>query len=338
MIACGHCGARAQLYLCPRCTTDLRDMLLSLLTRPDDDGRQRLGLLEYLADAAITQTRLGDGGRRTEKSLVKYTDPVTGNEKLERALADGEFLRNRVLAAGGVNARASRLQASIHALLSSWVHEMTETRGVVFVPLRATESQFIGPLPRGWRRLPADYVATTEDMVAWLAENVSAIAADQDAGRCWSEVSNAIERIERVVNRPIPPQFVGPCPTFFDNGQQCRRELRARREATHVKCPQCGATHDVRSVIDRYLVRSQHLRFTIPELEKLLVKLEEPVGRSTLYEWHQKGLLKPDGYRRPDGSTQISRRSDQDRPVFRLANVRKARRMMAEKPRRVKAG
>lgn len=82
-IECGACGRKSQLWLCDQCERDLRDMLLGLPK-----------WIEYLHDAAVGQTRLGESARRSPSD---YSGPVPFNE------------------------RASELYDNVHACLEQWV-------------------------------------------------------------------------------------------------------------------------------------------------------------------------------------------------------------------------
>jgi hypothetical protein len=322
---CQACGGRAQLFLCPRCESDLREHLRSLLTQPDDEGRQRLGLLEYLDDAAI-------GGRGRGKSLIEYTDPEHGDEKLDRALANGEFHRDKVLAAGGVNAKASRLRASVAATLSALARSIADTRGVIPTPQKAAESLFVGPLLPGWRRLPANYAMTTAEIAWWLSENAQAIALDEAAGEHHADISRIVGDILRVINPPTPPRFCGPCPSTIDraHGQcqqhhphPCGNRLMAPRTAIEVTCRSCRETHNVERLIKRLLADVDHWRFDRAEILLIMETLDERLNERTFRRWRAAGKVRPSGYRRPDGSIGITRRGDADEPLYRLSDVRK---------------
>lgn len=326
---CQNCGGRAQLFLCPRCESDLRQLLLSLLTQPDDEGRSRLGLLEYLDDAAI-------GGRGNGKSLIEYTDPEHGDEKLERAIANGEFRRDRVLAAGGVNAKASRLRASVAATLSTMARSIADTRGVVPTPQKATEGDFIGPLLPGWRRLPAGYAMTTAEITWWLSEHTAAIACDEAAGEHHRDVVRIVGDILHAINPPTPPRFCGPCPSSVDaphrdcqqrHPHPCGNRLMAPRTAIEVTCRQCRETHNVERLIKRLLADVDHWRFDRAEILLIMDTLDEHLNERTFRRWrasreHHGPKLKPAGYRRPDGGIGITRRGDDDEALYRLSEVR----------------
>lgn len=230
-VECVRCGSRAQMYLCHRCTGHTRRAL-----------RDLAGLAHHLAEAAIGQTRLGDIGRHTpyrsrheldgEATLASQIEPLPECDDLEEARRQREqnALR-KLLAAGGVNERASALHADITNMLTSWIRDLCEDRGV----------EWVGP-------------GRIADMCAWLNLNFTAIAGHPAADEFSAEVDEHLGHIRRLINRPEPPRFIGPCPSpvnhTHDNDCQrqhphpCGTALRAPRKATTATCPECSTTHD----------------------------------------------------------------------------------------------
>jgi hypothetical protein len=266
--------------------------------------------IERLAEAAVGQVRLGDGGRgSTRREPFKGDDAAPEN--------DPALLR-RFLAAGRVNARASDLLDEITNTLSTWVRHICETRGI---------------------EVPGIGRTTQMACAIWLSQNVGAIACDEAAGEAFSELCGLTSRIETVINRPIPPRDCGPCPSIVDackpsrdpkvadcemaHPHRCGTSLLAPHGDTWVKCPKCKGLHEVESLITRLLNETAYMQFTIPELcEVALPRLEEVVPRATLHHWHAKGWLQPKGWRRVRGKTI---------PLFVLADVRRLRRERAVK-------
>lgn len=74
MAQCGHCSAKSQLYLCGRCTHDLHDMLTGLPR-----------WLEFLHDAAIGNTRLGESVRRSNDTTTPMPCNLSASELYDDA-------------------------------------------------------------------------------------------------------------------------------------------------------------------------------------------------------------------------------------------------------------
>lgn len=319
MAECQRCGSKSQLFLCNQCTTRVHRNLIELPW-----------WLNRLTEAAVGQTKMSDnGGRRSaekfgikgETTLAECIEPFPNEreEDLERARRQREKAAlAHALSAGGVNARASELLATIADGLQYWVKDLCDSRGIQYQPLRFRGSRFIGPLRVGEVRR-AKPNADGAEYALWLAEYVGAVASSEYALDMVTDVEGFLEDIEKRVNRPPEQRLCGPCPTVKEDGLRCDMQLRAPRDASEIRCPACKATHNVEHLEIQLFNEISEQLFTIPELAKVVLpKLGEPVPRSTLHYWLQKGHLKPAGYR-------------EDQAMVRLSEVRRCRLMMGKK-------
>ena len=174
-VTCQRCSAKCELFLCTRCTLDLRQMLTDMPW-----------WLDRLAETSVGQARLGEpGGRRSHKTgLEKYADPkpavdgsdgTEGDRRLERDLDDRK-LRARLLAQGGVNAHASDLFDEVQNMLGSWVRDVCERRGV-----------------------DVPHIATASRMAMWLKKHVSSLASAECALETYTDVKQAQDQMERAL-------------------------------------------------------------------------------------------------------------------------------------------
>lgn len=181
------------------------------------------------------------------------------------------------------NDRAAQLLDTVHTALVFWVRHLCEERGVD-TPCLHTDAELCG----------------------WLRANVTAIAAGEDALDCLAEVEELITKIERRINRPVPPLLLGPCITdpapdeillvrreSGDRETRCNRALAATdRTAREVTCPQCHAQHDVDTIIERLYAQAGNSLMTVRELvDWVLPKLDEPVPQKTLERWIRAGWI-----------------------------------------------
>ena len=180
-----------------------------------------------------------------------------------------------------LNLRAAELLDDAQSTLSALVGHLCESRGV--------------PVPE----------TDTTGLCAFLSANVWAIAADEAADEHMGDIEDLIERIDRCINRPSPPKFLGPCITdpapddvlserrdHGDHETRCGRALVADRTARTVNCSQCHRTHDIESVMTALLEDAGHMLITVAELvDWVLPRLEEPVPRRTLERWIQTGEI-----------------------------------------------
>ena len=277
-IECVRCGSRAQMYLCPRCTGRTRRAL-----------RDLAGLASHLAEAAVGQTRLSDIGRHTpyrsrheldgEASLASQIESLPECDDLDEARRQREqnALR-KLLAAGGVNERASSLHANIANMLTTWIRDLCEARGI------------------NW-----DGRGRVGDMCAWLHLHIDTIANHEAADEFCDELDEHLGHIRRLINRPEPPRFVGPCPAPHPelSGRACNLELRAHRKATRVTCTQCGTDHDIDEVGRQLLDGISDWWLGKDELFMTLHALGLPVTWAKLRKWRFRHQIRervlPDG-------------------------------------------
>ena len=173
------------------------------------------------------------------------------------------------------NPAAARLYDEAHNTLVGLVRHLCEQRGIEAPRLRGNNT-----------------------LCWWLADNVNALAADETAEETYAEIEDLIAKIERRINRPEPPRFIGPCiaqapdeimlerRAAGDRETRCNRALLARRDARTVTCTQCHKTYLVDEVVNQLLDESGHMLFTVRELvDWILPRLEEPVPQTTLERW-----------------------------------------------------
>jgi hypothetical protein len=196
-----------------------------------------------------------------------------------------------------VNLAASEVLGDTHAMLAQWaetINTRVETLGM-----------------------------SAANLAALLARNVNAIAHHDNAGQCFTDIRNTIDTIERAINRPIPPRFLGPCPTLVD-AAECNTALTAGRDDREVRCPSCKSTHNVDDLLRRQVDRTRDMSFTIAELYgTIMPAVCEYIPMSTLRHWIVKDKLLPTGYD-ADGE-----------PRFLLDDVRRLR---DQKPQKAPTG
>ena len=211
------------------------------------------------------------------------------------------------------NPKAATLLQRVHATLGAWIRHLCEARALT----------------------PPEIVSAPQ-RCQWLRTQVNAIAADETAAECYNEIEALIADIERRINRPSPPRFLGPCITdpapeevltqrrtngYHDT--RCNRALSAERTATTVSCPQCQQTYDVDAVMEALFAQAGHSLMTVRELvDFVLPKLDEPVPERTLLRWIKQGWVEVRGV------------DVQGAQMVQLSDVRHVR---AQRPRHTKA-
>jgi hypothetical protein len=265
---CTRCGRAAQnAFICRYCADMLREQLTDL---PSWMG--------HLAESALGQTKLGDGGRRSkgDESPIRF------------------------------NSRASELYAELHTMLLRWVKSVAEQQGGMFGTPTMSSSVLAG----------------------WLAKQVRIIALCETAGDMCDDVQDAIERIEKVVDRPVPMRFLGQCPTWVEETRTvCGMELRCRADAPEVFCRACKQTHNPDRLQLLMMNDLERKKLTFDKIREVnrMQPADYRIHERTLRHWRQTGRLPVRGYRRPDGREGISRHSEDDEPLFLWRDVRRLR-------------
>lgn len=334
MSQCQACTGRAELYLCPRCVAELRGMLRRI---PEQLDTMAAEAVEWTPPSGVGQLEHGGRPSRTEpKTLAKYTDErlahdelgylagTEGQRRLELDLERRRLTLAAVLSAGGVNASASLWRDKLQRILAAEIVAVCKSRGLATADVRAVPPSFIGPLRIGAVRCQRTDRAGFYAL--WLAQAVFWVACVDGAGKFHADIRRAVGRTDRIINGPEPTRYIGPCPAFDNDGNQCMQELRAAsRDAAHIDCPQCGTRHEVRHVTDAYIARVGKVLLKLPRLGELLAEIDEPVKERTLQHWAKTGQLKPRGYWRPGGSRGIKQHSDKDTPGYWLDDARRLR-------------
>lgn len=176
-----------------------------------------------------------------------------------------------------------------------------------------------------------------------LAANIHTLAKHEHAARAFHDVHHAVAAIERLINRPIPPRFLGPCPTMVNAGHDpdctnhhphaCATRLTAHRKATTLTCPTCQTHHNVDELIrlsescvayEPY-TSLELLGSRTSDLPGVLEQLNITVPRSTFHYWRKTGRLPVRGYRTTQGTNMSYRQTTTDEPTYWVADVRKLR-------------
>lgn len=163
-----------------------------------------------------------------------------------------------------------------------------------------------------------------------LAGNVHVIAACEAAGQCFNDVQAAVDSIERMINRPVPPRDLGPCPTLVAHHKACATRLSAPRKHTEICCPACKTLHRVEDLVE--ILRNELLYWPLSSVEILGSRTSDLPGaldywnvsvpRSTFHYWRKQSLLQVRGYRdRATLAIYPVRENDNDEPLFWLADV-----------------
>lgn len=244
---CQRCKGETPDFLCRECRVELDKALTELPW-----------WLDRLTEAALGQTRMSDNaGRRSagrrdldgDAELAACIELLPSAGDLDKARRKREKVAlAHALATGGINARASDLLGEIDDSLACWCRVLCEDRGLEYQP------------ERSGRALGANHAQ-------WLVRHIHAIALSSDAGDIAEDIlgrdkrrRGLIEQIQAVVNRPWRWWPLGGCPTPIrvegpnrvgqpHPSAPCGFELRAREDATEIRCRECRTVHRVHRLL-----------------------------------------------------------------------------------------
>ncbi len=240
------------------------------------------------------------------------------------------------------DADLSMFVVELHTMLVACARDLSETRGIPFMPLgfverSSVDPDFIGPLPRGIRylppgarRLPAGYIVTTAEIAAWLRIHVRQLRMCDSAGETVFEVGRAIDHGLALAAGPVVTLYRGPCPTVVgkdDRGRfiRCGAQLYAPRGDAYIRCRRCDVVHDASAFEQRHLADAGQMVYRFTRIQRILRELGEPITDRTLAAWIRGGRVKPAGWQRPDGTITTGAAHKGDPAMYRLADVRRVR-------------
>lgn len=266
MTECTRCGERCELFLCWNCGKAIRRLLVGqkVARRKGTEAQgEEPGIIWYLdrlMESAYLQTRMGSSSVRTAPDSMPL-------------LPDN---------------RASKLRHTIHAELTSWVKQITEGRRVRFLPLDSVEPEFIGPLRPGWRRIPADYTASSADMARWLAHNLLAIMSEENAAELYDGLVALTKKAHRAIDRP-ELQLFGECSKPMGESTEgvpltCGVKLYAEKGESVVGCPRCRSTYGVDELREDMRTRARDQPMTGADVLRMMRLAGEAPPPSTFYK------------------------------------------------------
>ncbi len=165
------------------------------------------------------------------------------------------------------------------------------------------------------RRTPAPQ----EHPTRWLLEQVDWLRCQTDSLEEFQALQRALDKLERVVDRPADRCYAGPCNNVDDDGLECGEQLYARPGAPRVTCRRCGAWYDVSARREWMVDAAQDVLAGAQLLAQALTNLDVAVTAGRIYVWAHRGRLVKRGV------------DERGRPLYRLGDVRD---LLAEHQRR----
>jgi hypothetical protein len=169
-----------------------------------------------------------------------------------------------------------------------------------------------------WCTLAADTrglaqpLGTMRSLAGFLAGHVDWFRHREDGPALLEDLLTAARAVTRVVDRPEPTWFAGPCWNTVEDERGpnvCRTELYARNSAGYVRCPTCGAEHEVARRREWLLAEAEDRLAHAELLARALTALGAYVTSSSIRGYAHRGRLAAHGT------------DAQGRPQYRIGDV-----------------
>lgn len=280
------CGAKATLYLCPLCQTELRRALLRLPS-----------MIEDLKDSAIGNTRLSSESSR--QLGFESRQPIFNTKATDLVTAIGDTV-------GGWARGTARMYGLMISPPVTW-HRPWD----LYVHTAADYAMFLAANVARLAKDPdvGELCASLRGFVKRAHTIMDHPVPSQFCGPCPTWVTDH--------------RLCGPKCGL--RSHQCAKTLLAPHGASEVYCGACQVTHSVEKLVNRLLSQAGNYRGTLQEIYQVLRMLGTPVKLRTLEYWASPKIrrLRPAGYLRADGRRiGVSRQDKTDTPVYRISDAR----------------
>ena len=133
--------------------------------------------------------------------------------------------------------------------------------------------------------------AGSPDPALWLADNVPAIRMRDWAPAMADDLDRRIKDADTAIYAPEEHVYAGPCGAPTDAGP-CRRDLWAKTDKTHIRCPACGTTHVVKERQAKHLASLSGLTLPASEIAQAVTFITRTEFRAgTIRKWAHRGVL-----------------------------------------------
>lgn len=262
---CKVCQGQSDLYLCQRCTNEIRELLVGKRIHED---RSQPGICWYI-------------GRLTEQAYGQSKLGISNGAKSSR---EGYALL--------VDKRAIELLDRIRATLWHWQTQLATDK--------AHRDRDSGAPASTLSDFQPSVGITTPALARWVANrHMKALRRHPNSYQLHAALLSYAKQAWRIINRP-PDMCCGPCPTMLaplrgeKDAKPCGTLLYAEERESRVKCPRCRMRHDVEQLRDALRHTVTDMLFTGPELLRLMeTRLNDRLPKPTFYKYVKDGRLQP---------------------------------------------
>jgi hypothetical protein len=129
----------------------------------------------------------------------------------------------------------------------------------------------------------------------WLAYKPGLLANLPGVESLHANLVRLRRDIERMIDRPATTVMLGICSTVLEDGTGCPKHLYAvlddeNRPPAWIRCPQCGAEHEVLARQQALVAQGRLTVGTAAEVSRVLGKIGIIIPASTIRSWAQKRI------------------------------------------------
>lgn len=170
-----------------------------------------------------------------------------------------------------INLTAAAVADDLHNVLGTWAFDVAGRHGAAIT------------------------IASTADAAAYLVAHTSTLRTHPAADELHDEITDAIARAWRAIDRPPERRFAGPC-------DECGEDLYGRPHRAELRCGHCGAVYDAHHRRSWLLDQARDQLATAKTIARALPDLVgKPITPSMIRGYAHRGRLAP---RPPDPTGQ----------------------------------
>jgi hypothetical protein len=135
----------------------------------------------------------------------------------------------------------------------------------------------------------------TPEVAAWMANVAGLLAEHPAADEMYSEITDAVALVKRVIDRYAEKIQLGKCGAVFE-GVECMDDLYGARDKALVRCRTCGTEHDAAARWARIQADVREHLATAAEIERAAVSIYgQKLNVKTIRTWANRGRIQTYG-------------------------------------------
>ena len=186
---------------------------------------------------------------------------------------------------------ASTVRRAVVNVVTTWARIILEERGMDLPPIPEPP---IGPVcnPTECKHQSCTVIrwhiqdSETVHAAKFIGEYVWWLRHRPEAPEAFKDLTLADRDLERVIDRPAPMKYAGPC-------NICRKDLYVREGAAMVECRPCGMTYDMDQRREYLLKCAEDRLERAAQIARAVTDLGSPISADRIRKWAERGRLLP---------------------------------------------